>query len=318
MSRFASVLLPATLAVVAAFGAAAQGVTLTRSVSPGAFLPGGAVEVTLTINYTGSLRMTALGGEEDIPPGWTLAGFSGPNLPGSRLINPDTGLLEYAYFNQGAFPLSFTYRLTVPEGDFADHVITGRVRYRLNAGELTTPELSSPVFYDAPPDATIALTRTVAPEVYTPGGPVVVTVTISHDGGGIITGMVLRESLPEGWTPEAPTGGCVPNLVTIDPRTNVLRLGHTETPEFPCSFSYRVTPPASASANAQITGVVRFRLNGQERSSAEVATDIAAPEVPGGCRGCAREGAQKLGVPFADIFLALLALAALAGLSRRM
>lgn len=312
MNRFATALIVAVLAAAVVPGAAAQGVTLERAVSPAVFLPGGTVEVTLTINYTGSLRLTALGGREFFPEGWTLAGFSGA----SHLET--AGGVEYFFATMPSFPRTITYQLTVPEGDFADHVITGSAIYRLNAGELSTPDLSTPVFYDAPPDATIALTRTVAPEVYTPGEPVVVTVTISHDGGGVITGMVLRESLPEGWAPEAPTGGCVPNLVTIDPRTNVLRLGHTETPEFPCSFSYRVTPPASASANAQITGVVRFRLNGQERSSAEVATEITAPEIPGGCRGCARAAAQKLGVPFADIFLALLALAALAGLSRRM
>ncbi len=304
----------AALLAVSGGAAWAQGsVTLTRAVSSAKFQPGGLVEVTLTLGYTGTVELTALGGYETIPTGWSASNFTGPNLPEIMEVNAASGRLEYAYIAMpAAYPVVFKYTLRAALGDTQDRAVSGRALYRAGSGnEQQSAEATTALFYDAPQDDTVTLARQAGP-TYTAGTPLPVTVTVDHTGTGILSDVVVRESLPAGWQVVAPTGDGAPTTFTLDPKTNVVRFGYAAVPAFPATFTYQVIPLVNVTGAKAITGTVRCKVNGQDRESAELSTALNLPASEGaGCSAasCAKGG----GLSVADLVVWLLT-AALAAL----
>lgn len=117
--------------------------TLTREIVGGpVYTPGSAVDVTLTLTIvSGNKTLTSLGLQEFVPDGWefnTLVGGSVPQLgpqPG------DTGTLGFVWFsvpNLDQFPISYTYRMTVPASSSGTQTISGEAIYRTDGNELST------------------------------------------------------------------------------------------------------------------------------------------------------------------------------------
>lgn len=269
-------------------------VTLSRTVSPETFQSGGLVEVTLTIGYTGTTELTAVGGYETIPTGWSASNFTGPNRPEIMEVNRATGRLEYAYIAlPGTYPLVLKYTLRAALGDTQDRAISGQVFYRVGSGnEQKSAEVTTALFFGAPQDDTLTMTRAAGPN-YTPGTPLPVTVTLDHTGTGILSEFVVREALPAGWQVVAPSGEGAPTTFTLDPKTNVVRFGFTAIPAFPASFTYQVIPLVNVTGAKKITGVLRCKVNGQDRESAEVSTDLTLPSSD--ALGCSSAGCTKGG-----------------------
>lgn len=314
-------LLAFSAALLAVSGGAAwaqQGaVTLSRTVSTAKFQPGGLVVVTLTIGYTGTTELTALGGYETIPTGWRASDFTGPNRPDVMEVNSSSGRLEYAYIAlPGTYPLVFKYTLRAALGDTQDRSVSGRAIYRVGSGnEQQSAEATTALFYDAPQDDTLTMTRTAGP-TYTAGTPLPVTVTLDHTGTGMLSEFVVRESLPAGWQVVAPSGEGAPNSFTVDAKTNVVRFGFAALPAFPATFTYQVIPLVNVTGAKKITGAVRCKVNGQDRESAEVSTDLTLPSSD--ALGCSSAGCQKGGgLSVADLLVWFLTAALMAFLPPR-
>ena len=136
------------------------------------------------------------------------------------------------------------------------------------------------------------MTRAAGPN-YTAGAPLPVTVTLDHTGTGILSDFVVREALPAGWQVVAPSGEGAPNTFTLDPKTNVVRFGFSAIPAFPATFTYQVIPLVNVTGAKKITGVLRCKVNGQDRESPEVSTELTLPSSDAlGCSsaGCAKGG----------------------------
>lgn len=293
MRRFFAIA-AALLAIPGGAAWAQDTVTLSRSVSPETFQSGGVVEVTLTIGYTGTTELTAVGGYETIPTGWSASNFSGPNRPEVMEVNRTTGRLEYAYIAlPETYPLVLKYTLRAALGDTQDRAISGQVFYRVGSGnEQKSAEVTTALFFGAPQDDTLTMTREAGPN-YTPGTPMPVTVTLDHTGTGVLTDYFVRESLPAGWEVVAPSGEGAPTIFTTDPKTNVVRFGYAAIPVFPMSFTYQVIPRINVTETQRITGLIRCKVNGQDRESDEVTTELSLPSSD--VTGCSSAGCAKGG-----------------------
>ena len=314
-------LLAFSAALLAVSGGAAwaqQGaVTLSRAVSSAKFQPGGLVEVTLTIGYTGTTELTALGGYETVPMGWSASNFTGPNRPDVMEVNSSSGRLEYAYLTlPGTYPLVLKYTLRAALGDTQDRAVSGRALYRVGSGnEQQSAEATTALFYNAPQDDTLTMTRAAGP-TYTAGAPLPVTVTLDHTGTGILSDFVVREALPAGWQVVAPSGEGAPTTFTLDPKTNVVRFVFAVIPAFPATFTYQVIPLVNVTGAKKITGVIRCKVSGQDRESPEVSTDLTPPSSD--ALGCSSAGCQKGGgLSVADLLVWFLTAALLAFLPPR-
>jgi hypothetical protein len=314
-------LLAFSAALLAVSGGAAwaqQGtVTLSREVSSAKFQPGGLVEVTLTIGYTGTTELTSLGGYETIPTGWSASNFTGPNLPEIMEVNSASGRLEYAYIAMPtAYPAVLKYTLRAALGDTQDRSVSGRTIYSVGPGsQQQSAEVTTAIFYDAPQDDTLTLARQAGPN-YTAGTPLPVTVTLDHTGTGILSELVVREALPAGWQVVAPSGEGAPGTFSLDPKTNVVRFGFSAIPAFPATFTYQVIPLVNVTGAKKITGVLRCKVNGQDRESAEASTDLTLPSSE--AVGCSAEGCAKGGgLSVADLLVWFLTAALMAFLPLR-
>lgn len=311
MRRFFAIA-AALLAIPGGAAWAQEPVTLSRTVSPEKFQSGGLVEVTLTIGYTGTTELTALGGYETIPTGWSASNFSGPNRPEIMEVNRSSGRLEYAYLAlPGTYPLVLKYTLRAALGDTQDRAISGQVIYRVGSGnEQRSAEVTTALFFSAPQDGALAMTREAGPH-YAAGAPLPVTVTLDFTGTGALTDFFVREAMPAGWRVVAPSGEGAPTIFTLDPKTNVVRFGYAAIPAFPVSFTYQVIPETNVTGTQKIMGLVRCKVNGQDRESAEVSTELTLPSTDAmGCSsaGCAKGG----GLSAADLLVWLFTAALMA------
>jgi hypothetical protein len=116
--------------------------TLWRFVSSTVYHPCGTIEVTFTVYYHDASGVTALGIEEILPPGWTFVELV--TYSEQPDIAPDAGdtMLEFAWVDVPAFPVTVTYRAQVPANASGDQTIMGSALYRRDG-----PELRSPVVY---------------------------------------------------------------------------------------------------------------------------------------------------------------------------
>ncbi len=117
--------------------------TMTRSVEP--YMPGGAVEVTVTLDFVGEDPVTALAIEETLPSGWKFGVVSGGDLPA---ISPDTGhtgTFALVWINIPEWPATVHYLIEAPDHAEGTYTLTGQAVYRKLAGELRTPMLDTPL-----------------------------------------------------------------------------------------------------------------------------------------------------------------------------
>ena len=144
MMTQAMVWLPVVITCLVPGEVIAQPVTLTlaRTVEPAEYTPGQEVLVTLTITASGTGTVNALGGVEILPGGWQFKSTA----PGESAVPPiipgkTPGRIEWAYISVPAFPIRFSYRVTVAQNSKDPQQITGYLLYRLTGEEIKGPDV---------------------------------------------------------------------------------------------------------------------------------------------------------------------------------
>jgi len=80
---------------------------LTASHSTGNYVPGSDLEITNTIEYTGSL--TALGFQATLPEGWSFVSAGGDDEPDIKPQSGSFGTVDLAWITPPSTPLNFSY-----------------------------------------------------------------------------------------------------------------------------------------------------------------------------------------------------------------
>ena len=105
---------------------------LRRTFPGGAtYTPGQFLDITLSLEYRGENPVLALGVIETLPAGWTYHSVGGGKRPDViQFVPGPPAILELAWVNTPAFPIVFTYRVTVPAGETGPKEISGHAIYR--------------------------------------------------------------------------------------------------------------------------------------------------------------------------------------------
>ena len=125
----------------------------------------------------------------------------------------------------------------------------------------------------------LALVRQHA-DVFEPGKPFEITVTISEAAAGQVTAMGLRETLPTDWRMESVAGasGAPPDVAPAPGATGVLQFAWISVPPFPYTFTYAVTPPEGDGGTKIIHGALEYRELGGAHYAAPVMTEARGPD----------------------------------------
>ena len=95
----------------------------------------------------------------------------------------------------------------------------------------------------------------IAPETYTAGATLDVTVSLDLVTTEMLTAIGLEETLPAGWQYMSVVGGATPQITPSAGKEGLLEFAWFPLPgPFPLSFTYRVSVPAEATGDVQITG----------------------------------------------------------------
>lgn len=257
--------------------------SFTRAFSVSACSPGLPVDITLTLEYSGTASITALGLVETLPPDWVFEGIVSGTVDNARQNGRD---LEFAWISIPAFPVSLTYRVRAPADLSGNQVFSGTLFYRFDAGSLSY----GPVIGELPAttgngstgtDASAMLIRKFSTDgVYTPGEPVTVVLTAAYTGIFPLSSIGIRETLPPGWTLGNVSGDCAPPVFRQNGQD--AEFAWIDIPPLPCSFTYQVWPPPDASGQAGFTGTILFRTIATELTSGPFVGTLypAAPTDP--------------------------------------
>jgi hypothetical protein len=121
-------------------------VRATHAVGGAGYVPGGTVTVNSTVTYAGPC--VGLGWTLLLPEGWTYA--SGGGTEGET--KPPVGtpsLLEWAWTNIPASPVTFSTTLNVPSGAVGEKTLVASAIFRIAAGPLTMMVKPDPLIVSA-------------------------------------------------------------------------------------------------------------------------------------------------------------------------
>ena len=90
-------------------------VTVSHELAEGCAAPGEEALIAVTISSDCDPSVAALGLREQIPDNWLLKGVSGNAPPEVHPAADTSGTLEFAWVDVPAFPVSFTYRVLIPQ-----------------------------------------------------------------------------------------------------------------------------------------------------------------------------------------------------------
>ncbi len=111
---------------------------------------------------------------------------------------------------------------------------------------------------------------------YTPGQPLEVTITMSASMPQGLTAIGLYETLPPQWTFTGMRGltGEPPTISPAPGQMGVLEFAWIQIPNFPYTFAYVVTPPASTGGAAYISGQIEYRTDSSAQKSPPVISEL--------------------------------------------
>ncbi len=231
------------------------------------------------------------------PAGWAfhslVAGMPGTLPPGLYPPSGSSGALQFAwfFFSQPAFPISFSFRLSVPDDASGPYRIDASGSYReggplydmgpdfvvLEAGVPSEGEgegegEGEPDFCDG---LEMCFDRQIANDgVYTPGSSEDVTVHIYYHGVEQVKALSVFESFPPGWKVTSILGGATPALYYGDSYSGIQSFVWINIPAFPMTFTYRISSPVAAPTSAGVTGAALYRLDGPEQRSNELTSTL--------------------------------------------
>jgi len=129
----------AALVVLGLAPAAKAQLTMSRAAVPSSYTAGATVDFTVTLTLQSVGQVNAVGVEETLPVGWTFAAITGGTVPSIAPNSGDDGLLEFAWFPLPTFPVTFTYRVNVPESSAGTKSVQGSALVLLSGvGELSS------------------------------------------------------------------------------------------------------------------------------------------------------------------------------------
>ena len=271
------------------------------------------MDVTVTLAYSGSETVTLLGMEEMAPEGWTYKGIVSGASPAVTPTVGDTGTLGFAWITVPSFPVTFTYRLQVPGTTTGLQTISGQILYSLGGDMLKTPMLNTDLQEGAsssegePEGATegegegaapvegLVLQRVVPSESYSPGGTLVLEVTLRYGDDAAVLALALEETLPTTWSFHSMVSGSMPQFTPVEGDTGTLIFAWSSVPAFPATFRYRVAVPAETTGTQQLTGQATYRQSGPELVSNTATTDIpeGSAATEGETEGAVLEGESE-------------------------
>jgi len=128
--------------VAKAVAGTAASVTSVRTFDSARYQPGGTLDVTVQITGTSTGAISGMAVEEILPAGWTVVSVLGMSFPPIGPPPGATGTLQFGWIVvPREWPVTLTYRVSIPETDHGTKTFTGRVLYREDAGDIpvTTP-----------------------------------------------------------------------------------------------------------------------------------------------------------------------------------
>ncbi|MCC6144480.1 MAG: hypothetical protein IT368_11800 [Candidatus Hydrogenedentes bacterium] len=156
------------------------------------------------------------------------------------------------------------------------------------ATETPQPEAASPAAADAgaavpaaaastPQNETggITLTREVAGNAYTPGQPLTVQLTLTHEGKEPVTALAITEELPKNWAFASIAGGQAPTVAPPQRATGTLNFIWVNVPQFPFTVSYLIDTTENPGGPQALKGQAIYRKLGPELRSDEVVSELS-------------------------------------------
>ncbi len=118
--------------------------TLKRMINPKQYTPGGKLEVTITMEYSGSNKVTSLGLVEYLPDGFKFERVIDGAIP---TVMPKKGdpLLQFAWVNIPEFPAQFKYELSIDPSATGDKTISGQILFHTLGPQLQSPRVISKI-----------------------------------------------------------------------------------------------------------------------------------------------------------------------------
>lgn len=145
-----------TVTVRVSSGSGAVSLARRQIDGPG-YVPGGSVELEVTLSYPGASPLTILALREVIPAGWTFIGLTGGNMPGIAPAAGSAGTLNFSFGNTiPALPVSFRYRIAAPASASGDKLVRGNPIFAFNGSPSTQNGVS---------------VETIVPQISTEGEP---------------------------------------------------------------------------------------------------------------------------------------------------
>lgn len=115
-------------------------VEVARAVAAGGYTPGQPVEVSVTLNYSGTDPISALALVETLPEGWTFDKVTGGAAPAVAPAAGKTGIVTFIWVQVPTIPATLTYTVIPPATDTGAKVIAGKAAFRT-----TGPQIEGPV-----------------------------------------------------------------------------------------------------------------------------------------------------------------------------
>ncbi|MBI1317628.1 MAG: PKD domain-containing protein [Candidatus Hydrogenedens sp.] len=282
------------IAALGAFPAAAQNITILRSIGgDGTYSPGGTVDVTITFLKTGTGAITQLGLQETIPQGWTfnsLVSGATPQIPPGSGAG---GTLNFGWVAiPNTFPANFTYRLNVPSTQTGRKAIAGKALYARGGGTLESPVITTLISQGAaaegepegsvdgegetgPGDSELFLARTILGDgTYPPGGTLDIRLNLTRSGSDQFRQLGLVETLPAGWKFDRVVSGQLPAIQPTTGKQGDLAFAWISIPNLPASLTYRVTIPVTSTGTKALSGIGIYEAGGGQKQTAPVVSNI--------------------------------------------
>lgn len=102
--------------------------SLNREINPKKYTPGGKLEISINMTYTGSKKVTALGLVEQLPEGFKFERIVGGSIP-EVIPKKGDSLLQFAWVNIPEFPAKLTYEVSIDSATSGDKIISGQLLF---------------------------------------------------------------------------------------------------------------------------------------------------------------------------------------------
>jgi len=120
-------------------------VEVAHSFPAGGYTAGQAVEVSTTLSYAGTTKVSALALVLTLPAGWSFDKMTGGAAPAVAPAAGKTGNVTFIWVDIPALPATLTYTVNVPAGETGARALVGKAAYRTDGGQIEGPPGSAEI-----------------------------------------------------------------------------------------------------------------------------------------------------------------------------